>query len=227
MYEPSIGRFLQRDRGIGGYAYADNNPMLLVDPSGNAAQACQLCVNTPPEQRAGSRQLDRALQEVDCLSPGASLMCLFMRPLWTPGGFLIQPSILRDLGGGPGGAGGRGARRGISTLDDDIARTFSGGYYRTVVLQSDVTVVRVHGGGASQLGRFLTREQYALTREDAIRNLVLPAENQATHISEITIPSGTRVYVGRVEGTPRTVNAVQYFVEDSTVLIPGRMMELQ
>jgi RHS repeat-associated protein len=35
MYEPSIGRFLQRDRGIGGYAYADNNPTRFTDPSGN------------------------------------------------------------------------------------------------------------------------------------------------------------------------------------------------
>ena len=110
-------------------------------------------------------------------------------------------------------------------LTNDVAESFANGIFRSVILQSDVTVARVFGGTSRAIGSFLTRASAAPTRAAAIENLRLPASNLATNIAEITIPKGTPVFVGKVAYG----NAPQYFVPEEFLrrLILGPVRNLE
>jgi hypothetical protein len=110
-------------------------------------------------------------------------------------------------------------------LTKEVAESFANGVFRSVILQSDVTVAREFGGTSRALGSFLSRASAAPTRAAAIENLRLPASNLATNIAEITIPKGTPVFVGKVAHG----NAPQYFVPEEFVrtLILGPVKALE
>ncbi len=99
-------------------------------------------------------------------------------------------------------------------LPSAIARTFQDGAYKVTTLTQDFQVQRVFGGGADAIGRFLT--PVAPRAEAAVRALQLPAQNAATHVADILIPAGTKIYTGIVSGS--TTNAIQIFVNNAEAL---------
>jgi hypothetical protein len=99
-------------------------------------------------------------------------------------------------------------------LPATIAQSFEQGLFDAVILEDDFGAVRVFGCGARPRGQYLTIAQAIPTRVDAMHNLALPAGNCASHVAQVTIPSGTQVFVGQVGGG----QAAQFFVRDPSVL---------
>jgi hypothetical protein len=89
MYDPAIGRFMQRDV-LGGsmanplalhrFVYVANNPINAVDPSGLALS--KILWDDEPS---------------NCADPISRFSCIAWLPWWTPGGAVLLPSIIKDI----------------------------------------------------------------------------------------------------------------------------------
>ena len=108
-----------------------------------------------------------------------------------------------------------------ATLPADIAATFLGGKYGSTVLKEAMDVYRYSGGVAQPAGRFLTTantvSQISSPAAASIA-LRLPAGATAEALNSFTIPVGTRIFAGGIEGGADT--ATQIFLRNSSVLIP-------
>ena len=113
------------------------------------------------------------------------------------------------------------AAKGAATLSSEIAATFAGGKYTSTILQAPLTAYRYSGGVSAATGRFLTTGNTAAQISSpaaASIALRLPLGATAETLSTFTIPAGTRVFMGGVEGGAST--ATQIFIENPSVLIP-------
>jgi hypothetical protein len=63
------------------------------------------------------------------------------------------------------------------------------------VTQSPETMYRVWGGGSSRVGQWLTPFK-PVSAQTAREGLALPPGNTASFVSEVTVPTGTRIQVG-------------------------------
>jgi hypothetical protein len=114
------------------------------------------------------------------------------------------------------------AAKTATSLPADIAASFRGGNYSSHVLQSDVVAYRFSGGVSEPTGRFLTTQQtvrWIGTPDEAIRALNLPPGATAQQLNAFTIPKGTQIFYGRVEGGAQ--GATQIFIRDRGVLVPA------
>jgi hypothetical protein len=114
-----------------------------------------------------------------------------------------------------------GGEAAMATLPADIAATFRGAQYRSIVLKSDVEAFRFSGGASEPLGRYLTTQQTVrtiATPSEAMSTLNLPLGATATQLNSFIIPKGTTVFYGRVEGGGKA--ATQLFIQDRNVLMP-------
>lgn len=69
------------------------------------------------------------------------------------------------------------------------------GPIQSIVTDGETLMYRVHGGGSSQMGAWLT--PFKPTSSAAARSgLALPEANAATHFSEVWVPAGTRLQIG-------------------------------
>ena len=108
-----------------------------------------------------------------------------------------------------------------STLEPEIAGTFSGGAYTSEVLQEPITAYRYSGGASQPAGSFLTTADTVSqisSPQAASTALNLPATATAETLNTFTIPAGTRIFTGGVAGGADT--ATQIYIRDPSVLIP-------
>ncbi|MBC6712428.1 RHS repeat-associated core domain-containing protein [Treponema sp. Marseille-Q3903] len=85
-------------------------------------------------------------------------------------------------------------------LPDGMANTFRGGSYSQVTLQSDLTLYRVYGGTAEQLGSYWTKTAPKGPLQSTI-DLALKPEwgNTAENVVKINVPAGTTIFEGFAE----------------------------
>jgi hypothetical protein len=123
------------------------------------------------------------------------------------------------------------AMRAAAKLPEKIADTFRGGKYKSAVLKEDMKAYRVFGGkstleGASE-GIFLSAHEYK-TSKNAKKFLALPSGNAADKISEVNIPKGTEVNIGKTEALfKKPGGGKQIFVGDKSGLNFGKTKELK
>ena len=240
-YSPYLMRFLNADpSGFSGgsnwFAYADGNPVSLSDPFGLCAEGGGGMWNSAKNglnsalnytwgdmgnqivsftQSIGA-QNPWLVDTIDAVNYNMPLEALGPNPgmFFTGGGQAISylSGLTRGLTAAKGGA----------TLPADIAASFRGGNYGSRVLQSDVEALRFSGGISAPEGRFLTTSQTATgiaTPQEAIQALNLPSGATAQQLNTFTIPQGTRIFYGRVEGGWQ--HATQIFIENPSVLKPA------
>jgi hypothetical protein len=90
-----------------------------------------------------------------------------------------------------------------------------------ITLEAPMTVYRYSSGVSPAAGRFLTTtETVSQISSPASANIALrlPVGATAETLNTFTIPAGTRIFVGGVEGGANT--ATQVFIENASVLIP-------
>lgn len=205
--ETELGRFIRPDdpgyghpfdpQSMNLYAYARNNPLRFVDPSGH--EPCPTRIDdsyTCVEGRAGTgelaydltawmlRDLIRAWGQLNEPPPGVSGAPLGP-PAWGIGRSLMGTSAVRfgPLARGP--------------LPAAVANTFRSGSYTSKTLNSSTTLYRVYGGTASQLGSFWTRTPPRGSMQAAMDLGLNPQwGNTATRVVKIQVPAGTTVYEG-------------------------------
>jgi len=86
-------------------------------------------------------------------------------------------------------------------LKEADAKAFKGGKYTKKVLNKDVKVKRLYGGGAKAEGRWVTKGGRPPGLEGKIRMALKPEwGNEASHVSTIVLKKGTTVYEGVVAG---------------------------
>jgi hypothetical protein len=85
-------------------------------------------------------------------------------------------------------------------LPEKIAQTFRGGSYTASTVSEPITLYRVYGGKAGQLGPYWTRTRPSGPLQARI-DLALRPEwgNTATQVVKIEVPAGTKIYEGFVE----------------------------
>lgn len=135
-----------------------------------------------------------------------------LTPAWLT--WLARRAVASTAVGGAVLSAGRALLGGNKPLSSAIARTYQDGAYKVTTLTQDLRVQRVFGEGADAVGRFLTpiAPRAAVAREA----LQLPAQNAATHVADILIPAGTKIYTGIVSGS--STNAIQIFVNNKEAL---------
>lgn len=107
-----------------------------------------------------------------------------------------------------------------STLSPNIAATFSGGQYTSIVLDEDMIAYRYSGGVSQPIGSFLTTADTVSQISSPVSASIalnLPEGATAETLNTFTIPAGTRIFLGGVAGGADT--ATQIFIQDPSVLI--------
>ena len=138
-------------------------------------------------------QVDAAVGRPDFAAQTASAVQGFSDALINPGGLF-----------GPGGAIGRTFPQ-PPVVPDPLsigdAATFTNLQYREVVTAAPLVLHRNFTGASDQFGRFLSSDLFASPAQ-AVRDLALDqswySTNQASFVEDVTLPAGTRVYVGSV-----------------------------
>ena len=232
--------------GLNWYVYADGNPVSLLDPFGLGAVGD--FGGGSWLQRAYSAIGNFLMGSVDYGDGSISYnSSAFSAGVESYHSAVQQETLRRDVGqaavmaatalvpvgrvgeallGGERGAAALelGASRALTTettLSSDIAATFSGGKYATTVLQEDMLAYRYSGGVSESVGRFLTTGgtvNQISSPVSASLALNLPEGATAAQLNRFIIPTGTRIFTGRVAGGADS--ATQIFIRDSRVLIP-------
>jgi hypothetical protein len=206
MYDPMIGRFLQRDKVSGSvfgpqslnrYIYVANNPMRFTDPTG--------LFGVDDE----SKKL--------CIDPSARYYCF--GPTFHPGpggSLLIQMGGVKNfdpfanegagsLGSGATDLGGGPSQRAITVLKKDLEH-----------------VLDIHSSGAKVPGKsrfFAGEDILALIRkaEDYARSKQPKGNNYET-----TLDAGRNIGIDRTTGQPNSIYTVITRLDDSLVTtFPG------
>lgn len=235
----NLGRFVSADLSDGNptdpqswnrFSYASSNPLKYVDPTGMATVCneshtnCNVTVSaTRPESSSMSpgTLMFFARDFARTLGRGADDFAFTLtRPYLSlmTGSNNSTGQVALDLGSVALAAL---PLRGGGVLSSEIARTFRGGAYRVRILRNAVTALRYWGGKSKEAGSFLTTARAARqigSAAEAKALLNLPAENTAELLTSFTIPAGTRVFIGRVEGGG--AQATQVFIESAGVLRP-------
>ena len=91
------------------------------------------------------------------------------------------------------------------SLDESIANTFRSGTYTKKVLTEDTTFYRVYGGGAGEVGLYMSRTPQFGGMQSQLDLALNPKwGNAATHVTKVTVPKGTVIYEGFA--APQTIN---------------------
>jgi RHS repeat-associated protein len=181
-----------------GFAYARSNPLRFVDPFGFGECPASTDTSTCVEGTAGTNQLSfdyirwllgdilRSYWTWRMQDPGVMGGSPFVAPMSREGS-------LADI---------VAARSAAATLDAAVLRTFLGGQAERIVLQEDLTAIRVFdkipgvtGGNSDMGGRFFSATRMG-SRAQAQRELALGGFNQARFVESAVIPKGTVVYSG-------------------------------
>jgi len=228
-YNPYLCRFINADPagflgGLNFYAYADGNPVSLIDPFGLGAM-----------ESGGRSWISQALSGTALGDWAAG----FERGLqsWAAGEDLNRytwsgsDAYLEGIGSGykavPNlmevasivatvGLGGNATRSAVGIASRAEASVAAGsgptrllpsyagyqpwaGEIRSVTVASETTMYRVWGGGSRQAGPWLSpiRPTSAAT---ATESLALPSANTAQFYSEVLVPAGTRYQIGTAAG---------------------------
>jgi len=213
-YDADLGRWLSHDPigergGINLYGYAENSPVIYVDPNGEffwAVAALAAAIYFSLDRYAIAPTPDNPCpKEYRGAAPNAVPLLLGVGSAAGAGFNLLE--------GGIGSA--------AEGLSPEIAATFPGGEYTSTVLQESMTAYRYSGGVSEATGRFLTTtdtvNQISSPAAASIA-LRLPVGATAETLNTFTIPAGTRIFTGGVAGGADT--ATQIFIENPGVLIP-------
>ena len=86
-------------------------------------------------------------------------------------------------------------------LPEAVAKTFRGGSYTGTVISEAMTLYRVHGGTAGELGLYWTRTAPMGPLQSQIDLAILSAwGNTATRVTTIRVPPGTLIFDGFAAG---------------------------
>ena len=88
----------------------------------------------------------------------------------------------------------------MGPLPENLAKTFRGGSYSEVTLQSDTILYRIYGGTANKIGLFWSRIEPTGPLQSQI-DLALKPEwgNTAENVVKIMVPAGTKIFEGFAE----------------------------
>ncbi|QDT78619.1 hypothetical protein Mal35_20680 [Gimesia maris] len=90
-----------------------------------------------------------------------------------------------------------GPAHGAGPLGEDVAKTFRGGSYVETKLSEPVTLYRVYGGKAGELGPYWTRTKPTGPLQSRLDSALLSEwGNTARNVTTIQVPRGTTVFEG-------------------------------
>ena len=112
------------------------------------------------------------------------------------------------------GEGGNVVKGVTDDLAPNIRNTFAGGDAQRVVLDEDLNLYQYGNGNPSWSSNFATPTRY-FSPQDARAALNLYEWNSANFVRSVTIPGGSTVWVGPVEGG----SGIQFFLEDKSLFI--------
>lgn len=231
------------------YSYCRNNPLRHTDPTGHYAETpfdWMSLMTSMDEFKSNPGVLSGIAVVLDVVgvagpgSIGAGFILKGGRQLLSHLDDIGKATRLLDKAGDTGKAAGlvdeaREVGKAVannvgdvakttSRLPENIAATFKKSNYKSFTLENDVTAYRVSGGkstveGASE-GIFLTTGKYTKSSTVAKESLSLPPWNKADQLTEVSIPKGTEIHVGRAESLfNQRGGGTQIFVKEKSNLV--------
>ena len=221
-YHPWLARFINADpSGFGGgmnmYAFADGDPIMLLDALGLDAQGIRYRNQDGSMNWSGAaKYVYEGVKGVPAYiaKNGASS---FKRNVSDPK--FVMEAAAGGIGGAELGAFNRtaqavsraapvvnraannvtrwGPATGAGPLGEGVAATFRGGSYTETVTQEATTLFRAYGGNAGELGSYWTKTAPAGPLQTRIDSALLPKwGNTAESVSTITVPKGNTIFEG-------------------------------
>jgi RHS repeat-associated protein len=226
-YDPALGRFIQADtivpdpadaRAYDRYAYVLNNPLRYTDPTGHQEECPEQyqskCGNGggamggPPAGGGGGR-----IGGPGPNNGGGGFWNRLASPFRAAGNWIkswfgggeeeakreSEVDSLSSVGVQTAGLSGRIVD---AELPDELASTFVGGKYTSLVLDKDTVLYRA-GTSSRPLGQFFSRDAPVSEIQVRIDKAVLPewpdgGRSPIDTVFEVKIPAGTTVHVGNV-----------------------------
>ena len=223
-YDPALGRWLNQDPiglagGLNLYAYVGGRPTRFSDPSGLEAGNLNRLVPGPNGEVASGGGVDNsALGTVMGIIGVVGIVAIFasMAIIFGPTLYLAAHATVISAQAAQAPAacnfGGRTATVTSAQQVNAWASTPTSG-----ITTETITAYRVWGGSSVPSGAWLTPTA-PVSRAAAISTLSLPPGNAATHISQVTIPAGTRIMIGPAAPVPQwggTGGALQIQLQQS------------